>query len=307
PSRHRGWKATQTNPTSYRKESRHCRSAALSMRGNHPGFPLIPSSVVGAAGFTPAATHKAFRRQAPRVEGYSDKPNVIPEGEQTLPQCGTVDERTPSRVSSHTSHLHHLGLFSRGEGVDLFDLRLRDLLQAGVRALGVVLRDLALLLHLVDPVQLVAPHVADRDASLLGLLLDELDVLAPALFRQWRDGDADERSVVGRVQSLLVPTKRLLDGADLALVVDLHDQQPGLGRADLRQLVERRGGAVVRNHDPIDQRRVGATGADGGQLGPEVVHRLGHLGLSVAKNRVDHVAAPTSVPISSPRITRSML
>jgi len=35
-----------------------------------------------AAGFTPAATRVTFGRRTPRVEGFSNDRNVIPEGEQ---------------------------------------------------------------------------------------------------------------------------------------------------------------------------------------------------------------------------------
>src|SRR5438309_306784 len=82
-------------------------------------------------------------------------------------------------------------------------------------------RGRALLLHLLDPVQLVSAHVPNRDARLLGLLLHELDVLAPPLLGQRRDGHADDLAVVGRIQALVARPQRLFDRADLALVVDL--------------------------------------------------------------------------------------
>src|SRR6266851_326460 len=103
------------------------------------------------------------------------------------------------------------------------------------------------------------------------------------------------------------PAQRLLDGADLALVVNLDHQQPRLGRADLRQLVERSRRPVIRDHHLVDQRWVGAARADGRELAPEVVDRLRHLRLGVPKDRIDHVPAPTRVPISSPSTSLSML
>ena len=206
--------------------------------------------------------------------------------------------------------LHHLGLLSAGQRVDLLDLRLGDLLQAGVGALRVVLGHLALLLHLVDPVQLVAPDVADRDPRLLRLLPDELDEVAAALLGQRRDRHADHGAVARRVEALVPAPQSLLDGADLALVIDLDHEQPRFWRADLGQLVERCRRAVVRHHHLVDQRRVGAPGADGGEVDREVLDRLRHLRLGVAQDRIDHCAAPTpdatSVPISSPSTTRSM-
>src|SRR5207302_2576538 len=147
----------------------------------------------------------------------------------------------------------------------------------------------------------------DRHASLLGLLADQLHVLLAALFGEWRDGHADDLPVVRGVQAHVARAQGLLDGPDLALVVDLDHQQPRLRRADLGELVQRRGRAVVRDHDLVDEGRVGTAGADGREVRAEVVNGLRHLGLGVAEDRIDHVAAPTNVPISSPSTTRSML
>src|SRR5262249_17031985 len=63
----------------------------------------------------------------------------------------------------------------------------------------------------------------------------------------------------------------------------------------------------VRHHDLVDQRRVGTAGPDVRELRAEVVDGLAHLRLRVAQDGVDHDALPTSVPISSPITTRSML
>src|SRR5579859_1791679 len=86
----------------------------------------------------------------------------------------------PKPAGSGSLELHDLVFLPGAQGVDLLDLRLGDLLEPGVGALGLVLGDLALLGHLVDPVELVATHVADRHASFLGLLADQLDVLLAA-------------------------------------------------------------------------------------------------------------------------------
>src|SRR4029077_7814729 len=84
-------------------------------------------------------------------------------------------------------------------------------------------------------------------------------------------------------------------------------QQPRLRRAYLCQLIQRSRRPVVRDHHLVDQRGVGAARPDGRELGPEVVDRLRHLRVGVTKDGINHVAAPTSVPISSPRTTLSML
>src|ERR1700687_1284232 len=135
----------------------------------------------------------------------------------------------------------------------------------------------------------------------------EFVVLLPPFLSQRRDRNADDLAVARGVQALFAHAQRLLDGADLALVVDLHDQQSRLWRADLGQLVERGRGAVVRNHDLVDEGGVRAAGPDAGELRGEVVDRLRHLRLCVAQYRINHPSAPTKVPISSPSTTRSML
>src|SRR5207237_6575966 len=101
--------------------------------------------------------------------------------------------------------------------------------------------------------------------------------------------------------------QRFFDRSDLALVVDLDHEQPGLGRADLGELIEGSRGPVVGDHNLVDQGRVGAAGADRRELAGEVIDRLRHLRFRLAEDWVDHAEAPTSVPISSPITTRSML
>src|SRR6202040_2869119 len=98
-----------------------------------------------------------------------------------------------------------------------FDLRFGDLLQSCRPSLGVVLGNIAILLQLVDSMHLVAPHIANRDASLLRLLPHELHILAATLFGERWDRDADDLPVARRIQSLVTRPQGLLDGADLAL------------------------------------------------------------------------------------------
>jgi len=120
-------------------------------------------------------------------------------------------------------------------------------------------------------VDLIAADVTDRYPRLLGLVAHELDVLLAALFGQGRNRNADDLAVAGGVQALLARAQRLLDRADLTLVVDLHDQQSRLRRADLSQLVEGGRRAVVRDHYLVDERGVGSAGPDPGELGGEVL------------------------------------
>src|SRR5207302_5653369 len=131
-------------------------------------------------------------------------------------------------------------------------------LPALARPLGRVLGDLAVLLQAIDAVDLVAADVADRDPRLLRRVADQPHVVAPALLGEGRDRDPDDAAVGGRVQAQLGRAEGLLYRPDLAAVVDVDEQHPRLGRADLGQLVEGRRGAVVGDQDLVDRGRVGA-------------------------------------------------
>src|SRR5215467_6759565 len=113
--------------------------------------------------------------------------------------AGTTDGAAWAAVTA--SDLHHLGLLALADGVDLRRVGVGDLLELVARALGVVLGDVAGALLLVDVLELLAAHVADGHARLLGALLDHLHVLAPALLGERRDGHPDHLAVVGGVEA----------------------------------------------------------------------------------------------------------
>src|SRR2546430_14400532 len=66
---------------------------------------------------------------------------------------------------------------------------------------------------------------SDRDASLLGKLVDHLDQLLAALLGERGDGDADDIAVVGGREAQVGSEDRLLDGLEEALVPRLHRQE----------------------------------------------------------------------------------
>src|SRR5436190_9984925 len=153
----------------------------------------------------------------------------IPEREQRLRRTRTLLLGAPyGDTSGSLSYFHHLAFFPARQGVDFLDLGFGDLLQTPGGSLRFVLGHLALLLHVIHAVQLVAPDVANRDPRLLRLLADELHVLLAALLGERRDRHSNHLAVVRRVETLLAGPQSLLDDAHLALVVDLHDEQPRL-------------------------------------------------------------------------------
>src|SRR5439155_24306843 len=94
-SRRRWWKATQTIQTVYRKESSACGEAATCL-GPPSGTPLgsLSYSWPGRPS-SPRPRHTSPNRlQATLVEGYSDNPNRIPEGEQARREAAGRSEET---------------------------------------------------------------------------------------------------------------------------------------------------------------------------------------------------------------------
>ena len=65
----------------------------------------------------------------------------------------------------------------------------------------VVLADGAVLLELLQQVDAVAAHVADRDACLLGIFVRDLDHLLAALLVHLRDAQADDLAFGLRIEA----------------------------------------------------------------------------------------------------------
>ena len=128
----------------------------------------------------------------------------------------------------------------RPAAVDVLDVLVRELLDLVHAPLGVVLGDLGVLLHLLQLLVGVPPHVADGDPALLGHVLGHLDQLLAPLLGERRDVDADDLAVVARVHRELGLLDGLLDLGQHRAVPGLDDHQAGLGDGDRGHLVEGR-------------------------------------------------------------------
>src|ERR1700694_3329232 len=89
--------------------------------------------------------------------------------------------------------LQDLGFLAHPDLVGLADELVGDLLQVFEATLGVVLRDHVLLLELLDAMLLFATDVADGNAGLLDLVLDDLDQLLTAGPGEGGGWDAGQR------------------------------------------------------------------------------------------------------------------
>src|SRR5204863_830269 len=98
--------------------------------------------------------------------------------------------RSRPEVSSAgaSSHLHDFVFFGFQHLVQALGVVLGELLDLLLPAVQVVLRDVAILLQLLEQIIGIAAMVAQRDAVFLGDLADVLDQIAAPLFGQLGDG-----------------------------------------------------------------------------------------------------------------------
>src|SRR3712207_2728934 len=167
--------------------------------------------------------------------------------------------------------LRELRFLVREGGVDALDVAIRQRLQLGLGPALVVFGDLTFPAQLVQVAHLVAAYVPHRDASLLGHPAGHLDEVPPPLLGELGDREADDLAVVLRVE----PDVRVPYGAlDLLHGVGVeggHGKQARLGHADVGDAPQGHPGSVDLDLDPVEQRRVRASGANGREV---ALHRL---------------------------------
>src|SRR5690606_16576280 len=133
-------------------------------------------------------------------------------------RCASRRPGGPRWGWARTSDLEQLALLAGEQGVDRVDVPLRERLELLLGAVDLVLARLAVLDELLERLLRVTAHRADRDARVLGLLLRELDVVAPALLGQGRQDAADDVAVVRGVDAEVAVPQGLLDVRHDALV-----------------------------------------------------------------------------------------
>ena len=134
--------------------------------------------------------------------------------------------------------------FAAEQGVDLGDELVGRLLHLVGVALAVILADGAVLLELLEQVETVAAHVADRDLRLFGVFVRDLHHFLAALLVHLGDAQADDLTLGLRVEAEIGFADRLLDGRDHAAVPDLDAEQARLRHVDGGNLRDRHHGAI---------------------------------------------------------------
>src|ERR1041385_6964682 len=124
------------------------------------------------------------------------------------------------------SNLQDFGFLALEQLVDLLRVLVRQLLDALLGPVLLVLADLALVDELLQVVDDVAPHVADGNAPVLGHPADDLHELLAPLLRELRDRQADQLAVVRRRQAQVGLLDRPLDGLERVRIEGLHGEHP---------------------------------------------------------------------------------
>src|SRR6185295_20161106 len=126
-------------------------------------------------------------------------------------------------------------------------------------------------LRLLDPIHRFGARMANRDTPFLRELVHDLDQLFAALFGQRRNGNPNDRPVIGRREAEIGRQNPLLDSLEQTAVPRLHRQQLGLWCRHVRHLGQRHLVAVGFDAHEVEQRRRRLAGAHGREL---ALHRL---------------------------------
>src|SRR3954447_695931 len=192
------------------------------------------------------------------------------------------------------SDLEQLGLLGLDEPLDEIGVLLGQAVELLLGARAVVLADLAVLDEPVEIGLRLAPDVADRDTSLLRLVVRQLDVLAATLLGQLGHDAADLVAVAARVDPEVGVADRALDGLHRRLVERDDEDGARLGVLEGGELLQRGRGAVVLDRELVEQPRVGAAGADAREVLLEDLDGLVHLLLGLEHRLFDHGSLASS-------------
>src|SRR3954462_14284842 len=268
-----------------------------------------------AGGGVPVAGGGGGAGRAPTIgmgPGSSGAESGCTGGSRTVPGSDGPGRRAGGNVmgrGSAGSDLEQLALLVLDRLVDLVDVLRGQVLELLLRAAHLVLARLAVLGDAVELLLGPPAHVAHGDLGVLALAAGHLDQVAAALLGELREDHADDLAVVGRVDAQVAVADGLLDGTELAVVVGLDDRHPRLGDGDRGHLRHGRYRAVVVDHDLVEHRRGGATGAARAEVLARDRHGLVQPLLGVEQGVVDHGSlllragrpAGAGLPVLTPR------
>src|SRR5271165_4367733 len=125
----------------------------------------------------------------------------------------------------------------RQQLIDLRDRAVGRLLHVVGKALLIVLRNLVVLLKLLDGVKTIAADVTHRDLGGFGIFVRDLHQFLAALLVEFRNPQTKHLPLGRGREAQIGIDDRLFNGLDHRLVPDLNRDQPRLGHADGGQLI----------------------------------------------------------------------
>ena len=132
--------------------------------------------------------------------------------------------RCKRRDTTQASDLHDLFLLGGGQLVDLLDELIGRLLDLLLALIEIVLSQLAALLHLLELFDGITADVSDLDLAVLSDMSDILRDLFTLIFRQRREDQTENLTVVLRIDTDVGHLDRLFDGSERGSVVGLDHQ-----------------------------------------------------------------------------------
>src|SRR5579872_1275379 len=167
--------------------------------------------------------------------------------------------------------------------IQLIHIGRRHLLDLFERSALVVFGDGLILEQLLHRLVAIAPNIPYGDAVIFRYPVQLLDELLAPVFGQRRNGDADQLTVIGRIEAQVRRADSLFDWADLGHIPGLHRDQRRLGHVEIPELVERRRRAIVIHTHMVEDADRGAARADDGhvvlQIGDGLLHARADAGL----------------------------
>src|SRR5438093_9460622 len=157
--------------------------------------------------------------------------------------------------------LHHFGFFVSRNLLDALDEAVGQLLEPLLGALLVLLRYATVFFCFTQMVEGIAPAITHGHARLLGALVDLLDELFAAILRQLRQHQADDLTIIGRVDAQVRRLDGFFNWTEHAPIPWLNQDHARIGGTDVGDAVDRRGGDGVVDLDAVEQSRRSSTRA----------------------------------------------
>src|SRR3989344_2630797 len=203
---------------------------------------------------------------------------------------GTVDGATCLVFSMKTRPLygHQVFFFLRQVRVDLSHVLLGQIIDFAGCATLFVFADFLFLDQILELAVGIATDVAHGNPGILSHVTRLLGEALAGFLGQGRHGDQQQLTQVGRVEVQAGTADGLVDGAQHVALKGNHLQGTRILDGDVRHLLDRGIGTVIRNHHTFQDAWVRLAGTNTTKVVRQRLHGLLHALLSVFLDFVDH-------------------